>query len=69
MAKVKVREINPYAILYRDDRNGIAWIEDGSSGYGFIYNIDSFVCNKDCEFEMIVASECRCQGCIERRNK
>ena len=102
MAKVKVREIKPYAILYRDDKNGIAWIEDGSSGcgfsvhsnidssgsvrgmknlgywqkedrtirsHGFIYNIDSFVCDKNCEFEMIVASECRCQGCLERRNK
>jgi hypothetical protein len=36
--------------------------------HGFIYNIDSFVCDKDCEFEMIVASECRCQGCLERRD-
>lgn len=102
MAKVKIREIKPYAILYRDNNTGIAWIEDGSSGcgfsvhsnidssgsvkgmknlgywgkkdravrsHGFIYNIDSFVCDKDNEFEMIVAKECMCQGCIERRNK
>lgn len=99
MAKQFLREIEPHVILYRDDKTGIAWIEDGSSGcgfsvhpnidgsgsvrgmknlgywkkkdrairsHGFIYNIDSFVCDKNCEFDMIVASECRCQGCLER---
>lgn len=35
--------------------------------HGWIYNIDSFVCDKDNEWEVIVADECRCQGCIERR--
>lgn len=35
--------------------------------HGFIYNIDSFVCNKENKFEMIVANECTCQGCVERR--
>ena len=43
MAKVKIREVKPFAILYRDDKNGIAWIEDGSSGCGFSVhaNIDA----------------------------
>ena len=35
--------------------------------HGWIYNIDSFVCDKDNELEMIVADECRCQGCLERK--
>lgn len=100
MAKQFIREVKPYARLYKDTNTGIAWIEDGSTGcgfsvhanidssgsvigmknlgywgqndrtvrsHGFIYNIDSFVCNKENEFEMIVANECTCQGCIERR--
>lgn len=37
--------------------------------HGFIYNIDSFVCDKDNELEMIVANECTCQGCIERKTR
>lgn len=93
-----IREIEESVKLYRDDKNGIAWIEDGRTGlgisvhanihssgsvtgmknigywgksdrtirsHGWIYNIDSFVC--DNELEMIVADECRCQGCLERR--
>lgn len=101
MAKQFIREIKPYANLYRDDKNGIAWIEDGSTGlgisihpnidksgsvtgmknlgywdksdrivqsHGWKYNIDRFVCDKENEFEMIVADECMCQACIERRN-
>lgn len=32
MAKRFIREIEPYTKLYRDDKNGIAWIEDGSTG-------------------------------------
>lgn len=35
MAKEFIREIRPYAKLYRDSINGIAWIEDGSTGLGY----------------------------------
>ena len=95
-----IRQIEEHVILYRDNKSGIAWIEDGKTGleisahsnidssgsvagmknlgywgkkdrtirsHGWIYNIDSFVCDKDNELEMIVADECRCQGCLERR--
>ena len=95
-----IRNIAPYKNLYRDDKSGIAWIEDGSSGncvsvhsnidksgsvkgmknsgywrktyrtirsHGYIYNIDSFICNQNDEMEMIISNECMCQGCIERR--
>jgi hypothetical protein len=95
-----IRKIEENINLYRDDKSGIAWIEDGRTGleigvhanihssgsvagmknlkywgkksrtvrsHGFIYNIDSFVCDKENELEMIVAGECRCQGCIERK--
>lgn len=95
-----IRQIEEHVILYRDDKTGIAWIEDRRTGlgisvhsnvdfsgsvsgmktlgywrkndrtvrsHGWIYNIDSFVCNKDNKLEMIVADECRCQACIERR--
>ena len=34
MAKQFIKEIEPYKKLYRDDKNGIAWIEDGSTGLG-----------------------------------
>lgn len=101
MAKQLIREINKYTKLYRDDRNGIAWIEDGSTGlgisihpnidktgsvagmkklgywnikdrviesHGWKYNIDRFVCNEKNELERIVANECMCQACLERRN-
>lgn len=100
MAKQFIRKINKYAKLYRDDRNGTAWIEDGSTGlgisvhpnicktgsvigmknlglwgktdrivqsHGWKYNIDRFVCDEKDELEMIVANECMCQACIERR--
>ena len=95
-----IRKIENQVNLYRDDKTGIAWIEDGRTGlgisthanidssgsvsgmkslgywrkkdrtvrsHGWVYNIDSFVCDKDNKLEMIVADECRCQGCIERR--
>lgn len=95
-----IRKIEDYVNLYRDNKTGIAWIEDGRTGlgisihanidssgsvsgmkslgywrkkdrivrsHGWIYNIDSFVCDKDNILEMIVVDECRCQGCIERR--
>lgn len=98
--KQYIRKIEDHVNLYRDSKTGIAWIEDGRTGFrisvhanidfsgsvsgmkalgywrkkdrtvrshGWIYNIDSFVCDKDNELEMIVADECRCQGCIERR--
>lgn len=95
-----IRSIEGHVNLYRDNKTGIAWIEDARTGlkisvhanidsygsisgmktlgywgkkdrtvrsHGWIYNIDSFVCDKDNELELIVANECRCQGCIERR--
>lgn len=98
--KQLIRQIKEHVNLYRDDKNGIAWIEDGTTGlgvsihpnihvsgsisgmknlgywgkrdrtirsHGWIYNIDRFVCDKHNELEQIVAAECRCQGCIERR--
>lgn len=34
MAKKLIKEIRPYVKLYRDTNNGIAWIEDGSTGLG-----------------------------------
>lgn len=35
MAKELIRKVGKYAILlYRDNINGIAWIEDGSAGIG-----------------------------------
>lgn len=37
--------------------------------HGQKYNVDRFVCDKDNKLEMIVADECMCQGCIERRQK
>ncbi len=101
MAKKFIREIDECATLYRDDKNGIAWIEDGHTGlghschanidasgsvtgmknlgywnkrdrviqsHGFKYNIDRFVIDKKDKYDLIVANECMCQGCIERRN-
>lgn len=100
--KKMIRKVKEYAILYRDDKTGIAWIQDGSSGcgfsvhanidasgsvrgmkekgywrkkartvrsHGFIYNIDTFVCDMDNEFERIVSEECCCAACLERRNR
>lgn len=101
MAKKFIREVAPYANLYKDTINGIAWIEDNSTGlgisvhpnidesgsvkgmknlghwgkydrivtsHGWKYNIDRFVCDKENRFETIVANECMCQGCMERRS-
>jgi len=34
MSKQFIKEIKPYANLYRDDKTGIAWIEDSSTGLG-----------------------------------
>lgn len=95
-----IRKIEEHVILYRDDKTGIAWIEDGKTGseisvhsninvsgnvsgmknlgywrkkdrtvrsHSRIYNIDSFVYDKENKLEMIVADECRCQGCLERK--
>lgn len=32
--KKLIRNIDEYTTLYRDDRSGIAWIEDGTTGLG-----------------------------------
>lgn len=37
--------------------------------HGFIYNIDSFICNPRDMLETVVADECNCEACIERRRK
>ena len=37
------------------------------TSHGWKYNIDRFVCDKENRFETIVANECMCQGCMERR--
>lgn len=41
--KKLVRQVGEYQKLYRDDKSGIAWIEDGSTGLGISVhpNIDS----------------------------
>ena len=98
MSKRLIREVKPYAKLYRDDRTGIAWIEDGSTGcghsvhanidtsgsvrgmkqlgywrkedrvirsHGFAYNIDTLVISDI--LDKIVAKECQCEACMERR--
>lgn len=100
MAKQIIRKIDEYATLYRDDKNGISWIENGKTGlghschanigasgsvigmknlgywdkedrvvqsHGFKYNIDSFVIDKEDPYDVIVADECMCQGCLDRR--
>ena len=100
MAKQLIKEIEPSIKLYRDDKSGLAWIENGKTGnghsvhsnidasgsvtgmkklgywkkdartvrsHGYIYNIDTFIC--DDEYDKIVADYCRCQGCIERRER
>ena len=35
MAKVLIQEVRPHVRLYRDPKNGIAWVEDGTSGLGY----------------------------------
>lgn len=100
MARQFIREIEQSVNFYRDDRTGIAWIEDGRTGlghsvhanisttgsvrgmkeqgywkkkdrvvrsHGWAYNIDTLVI--DGELDKIVAAECRCQACIERRKR
>lgn len=34
MAKVRLAEIEPYVVLFRDTKTGIAWIENGKTGNG-----------------------------------
>lgn len=96
-----IREIEENVTLCRDDKSGLAWIEDGKTGNkvsvhanidnsgsvsgmkklgywknnaktvkscGFIYNIDTFVCNENDKLEKIVAEECLCDGCRERKS-
>lgn len=36
---------------------------------GFIINTDIFAIDKDNKYDRIVAEECRCQACLERREK
>lgn len=95
-----VKQIEPGAILYRDDISGIAWIEDTRAGigisvhpnidvtgsvqgmvargywgkndrivesHGWLYNIDRFACFPGDKMEEIVAAECMCEACQERR--
>jgi hypothetical protein len=100
-----VKKINEDAVLYRDNKTGIAWIDSSFCGLisvhsniqssgsirgmkdrgywgrkdrclrtnGFIYNIDRFVFYSDIpgtpvyEYEHIVAENCNCPACIERR--
>ena len=99
--KQKIKEIEKNVVLYRDDKNGIAWIEDGRTGcdisvhanisatgsvrgmkktgqwrksdrvvrsHGWIYNIDRLDYNPYNPLERIVADECRCKGCLARKN-
>ena len=99
--KKLIRKINENVTLYRDDRTGIAWIQDGTTGLiysvhpnidstgsvrgmkdrgfwgkkdktvrcgGYIYNISKF-CYDENTYDKIVADECRCECCLERRNK
>ena len=94
-----IRHIEEHVNLYRDDKNGIAWIEDGRTGlvigvhsninvsgsvrgmkdrgywgkndrmvksHGWIYNIDTFICNGNNELERIVADECCCNACLDK---
>ena len=98
--KQKIRKIEKYVVLYRDDKTGIAWIEDGRTGCGgsvhpnisdtgsvrgmratgqwgkhdrvvrsngFYYNIDRMAYWPYDPLEKIVADECCCQACLERR--
>ena len=37
--------------------------------HGWIYNIDTFICDPNNELEMIVANECMCTACQERRSQ
>jgi hypothetical protein len=43
MAKVLIKQVGEYQKLYRDDKTGIAWVENGSTGLGHSChpNIDS----------------------------
>lgn len=106
--KQLIKEITPYQKLYRDTNNGIAWIEDGSTGcgisihpnistsgsvrgmkhlgywqkqdriiksHGFAYNVDLVSFSWDdptdpyYKLEHLVADECMCIACYERRSE
>lgn len=34
MSHIMIKEIEPYIELYRDERTGIAWVENGKTGNG-----------------------------------
>lgn len=100
MARIFIKKVGEYQNLYCDNKTGIAWIEDGSTGlghschpsidasgsvsemknlgywdksdrvvtsHGFKYNIDRFIVDTTNPLDRIVARECMCQACIERR--
>lgn len=35
MAKKLIKKLDQYAALYRDTKNGVAWVEDGGTGLGY----------------------------------
>lgn len=45
----------------RDDRT--------ARSHGFIYNVDTFVCDPKNPLEVVVSEHCQCLGCRERREK
>ena len=102
MGKRFIKNVNDHAVMYRDDRNGITWIENGSTGmghschpnifsngsvrgmkkigywgikdrtvrsHGYIYNIDRFTIDTEDTLDKIIADNCMCQACIERRGE
>lgn len=37
--------------------------------HGWIFNISIFTCDEDNKYDLIVANECKCECCVERRNQ
>lgn len=35
MAKILIKKLDQNASLYRDPKNGVAWVEDGNTGLGY----------------------------------
>ena len=100
--KQLVMKIEEHKLLYRDNKTGIAWVEDGTVGLSYSihpnidasgstigmrkcgywgktervvrcgswkYNIDRLVYDENNKYEKIVLDECRCDACLERREK
>jgi len=38
-----------------------------ANSHGFIFNLDTFICNQNDLLEVVVADHCQCKGCRERR--